>query len=363
MAQKKRIGVLTSGGDCSGLNAAIRAVVLRADELGWEVYGINDGTGGLLERPMKYKHLKANSILETISMEGGSYLRSINKGDPFAFPMPDGTKKDRVDEIAAGAKELGLSALITIGGDGSMDIVGRICDRSGLDFIGIPKTIDGDAPFSEAMIGFDTAIRQVVDAIDATRTTAASHNRCIVTETMGRGAGHLALHAGLAAGADVILLPEQEYDFDKVKAKLEDVAQKRNYAVVVVAEAAQEKHSEQKVIGHNIDGTPVFGGAARTLADRIVESGAWGDTRYQALGHTQRGGKPTQTDRLYGAIFGVAAVDLINEGKTNRMVCIRNGKLDSVSLEEVLNIKEYPNVKLDTDLYFNTAKRLGICLG
>ena len=237
----KKIGVLTSGGDCAGLNAAIRAVVQRAvDGHGWEVVGILDATRGLLARPPAVTRLDLQLFDGTLLRMGGTILGTVNSGDPFAYPMPDGSRRDRSDEVIAGLHFLELDALIGIGGDGSLRILTRLAEQGGFQFIGIPKTIDNDVPLTEFSIGFATAVSTASEALDRLQPTAASHRRVMILEVMGRDAGHIALNAGIAGGADVILIPEIPYDIDKVAAKIEALRRRgRNHALVVCAEAAR----------------------------------------------------------------------------------------------------------------------------
>ena len=209
----KRLGLLTSGGDCAGLNAAIRAVVKRAvTGNGAEVVGILQGTRGLMERPVKARPLDLAVFTGDILRQGGTMLGTVNTGDPFAFPDGKGGVSDRSAEVLDGIRGLGLDALIGIGGDGSMRILKRLADQGNLPFVGIPKTIDNDVPGTEMCIGYHTAVATAVEALDRLQPTAASHQRVMVLEVMGRDAGHIALAAGIAGGADVILIPEVPYD-------------------------------------------------------------------------------------------------------------------------------------------------------
>lgn len=216
MVEHKRIGILTSGGDCAGLNAAIRAVVYRAAGiLGWEVFGIREATQGLMTRPVNSVPLTIDKV-DNILTAGGTILGTTNKGDPFAFPMPDGSLLDRSEEIIEGYNLLGLNALIGIGGDGSLAILRRIAQQGNINLIGIPKTIDNDVGSTDLSIGFSTAVDIVTEALDRLHFTAASHSRVMILEVMGRDAGHIALHAGIAGGADIILIPEIPYSLDSI---------------------------------------------------------------------------------------------------------------------------------------------------
>ncbi|MEM6781272.1 MAG: 6-phosphofructokinase, partial [Pseudomonadota bacterium] len=207
----KKIGILTSGGDCAGLNAAIDAVAIAAGEKGWDTYGIHNGTNGLMGDKPNVELLPKEGLGEVCIRQGGTILGTTNKGDPFAYPMEDGSKKDRTGEIADHVKALGLECIIGIGGDGSLDILSRIASKGGFEIVWIPKTIDNDVPETELAIGFDTAVMKATQALDDLQSTAASHDRVMILEVMGRDAGFIALEAGIAGGADVILIPEIEF--------------------------------------------------------------------------------------------------------------------------------------------------------
>ncbi|MHA1599369.1 MAG: 6-phosphofructokinase, partial [Alphaproteobacteria bacterium] len=212
MTEIRRIGILTSGGDCAGLNAALRAVVYRAVEgYGMEVIGIHQGTAGLMARPVDAEPLEVSMFTGMLLRTGGTILGTTNKGDPFDFPFADGSRKDRSEEVIEGYRLLGLDALIGIGGDGSLDILRRLALQGGLNLVGIPKTIDNDLGHTEVSIGYATAVNVATDALDHLQPTAASHSRVMILEVMGRDAGHIALNAGIAGGADVILIPEIPY--------------------------------------------------------------------------------------------------------------------------------------------------------
>src|SRR5690625_3075577 len=209
MARKRKIAVLTSGGDCAGLNATILAVVHRAvDGYGWQVIGIHKGTAGLLSRPIEAESLDVSRFQGELLRRAGTILGTTNKGNPFRFPMPDGRFIDRSPEIVEGFRELEIDGLIGIGGDGSLAILSRLCEQAKMPLIGIPKTIDNDVPGTEVAIGYATAVGVATDALDHLQPTAASHDRVMVLEVMGRDAGHIALAAGIAGGADILLVPE-----------------------------------------------------------------------------------------------------------------------------------------------------------
>ncbi|ARN84799.1 ATP-dependent 6-phosphofructokinase [Candidatus Nucleicultrix amoebiphila] len=357
---KKRIGILTSGGDCAGLNMVLAAVTSRAIHgYGWDVYGIRQGTLGLLRRPVEAEPLTLESFRAPIPRMGGTILGTTNKGDPFAFPLDDGHIKDRSEEFAEGCKILGLDGLIGIGGDGSLNILRRLAHKGHVPFIGIPKTIDNDIGLTENSIGFTTAVDVATEALDRLQPTAASHDRVMILEVMGRDAGHIALSAGIAGGAHIILIPEIPYTLHNVAKHIQTIMKEgHNFALVIVAEAVKTEDGEKVVIA-DPTGRKRFGGISHYLADRITElTGA--ETRFTVLGHVQRGGQPNASDRLLASSFGVHAVDLIAQGKSDRMVAWQNRCVVDVSLEEA--IKSYGEVEPQGTLV-KTARGLGICLG
>ncbi|WP_366657115.1 ATP-dependent 6-phosphofructokinase [Fodinicurvata sp. EGI_FJ10296] len=359
MANNKRIGLLTSGGDCAGLNAVIRAVVNRADELGWTVIGIKEGTAGLLTRPLRYEVLKPEMFSGHMMRQGGTVLGTTNKGNPFAYPMADGSVKDRADEIIGGIRELGIDSVIGIGGDGSFAILRKLFGRGNINFVGIPKTIDNDVGLTEYSVGFDTAVMVATEALDRLQPTAASHARVMVLEVMGRDAGHIALNAGIAGGADVILIPEIDYSVEGVAAKIEKVrSQGRNFALVVVSEAVKTLDGGVRQKEYH-GGEKRFGGIGDYLSEKIATA-TGAETRVTVLGHVQRGSSPTWNDRMIASAFGVHAVDLVAEGKFDRMVAWTNRQVVDVSIEEA--IANYQAVSSDSALV-RTARGLGIYIG
>lgn len=343
MAPIQNLGILTSGGDCAGLNAAIRAVAERALAQGWRLHGIAGGTLGLIERPLRVRELDAAALAQLPFRSGGTVLGTVNRGDPFASADAGGSP-DRAARFAAGARELGLDALVVIGGDGSMRILHRLCSEAGLPMVGIPKTIDNDVPGTDLAIGFSTAVQVVSDAIDRLQPTAASHHRVMVVEVMGREAGHIALHGGIAGGADVILLPElplhPQQVYDRVRRLVEGG---QGYALVVIAEGV---------------GLGPGGGGGTWLASEIRRH-AGVEARCTVLGHLQRGGPPTAEDRLLAAVFGSHAVDLLVAGQAGRMVAWRQGSVTSVPITEVIGGPCH--VRLDDPLLL-TARKIGIGL-
>ncbi|MBD1926847.1 ATP-dependent 6-phosphofructokinase [Trichocoleus sp. FACHB-90] len=356
---QKRIGILTSGGDCAGLNAVIRAVVHRAvGTYNWEVLGICRSTLGLMSSPPEVITLDIDQVDRLLTM-GGTVLGTTNKGDPFAFPLEDGSLRDRSEEIISGYHQLGLSALIGIGGDGSLALLRRLANQGGINLVGIPKTIDNDVGCTERSIGFDTAVNIATEALDRLHFTAASHSRVMILEVMGRDAGHIALNAGIAGGADIILIPEIPYSLEKVCDKIRDRQSKgKNFSIVIVSEAVC-----------TLEGNPVknmdrfgecrLGGIGQYLAEQIsISSGA--ETRVTVLGHVQRGGIPSSLDRLLGTAFGVAAVDLIADGKYDQVVTWQNREIVSVPIASAIG--QYRAVD-PNDTLVKTARGLGICLG
>lgn len=358
--QIKRIGILTSGGDCSGLNAAIRAVVKRAVHgYGAEVVGILDSTEGLLASPPRTIPLTLDVFSGYVLRSGGTMLGTVNKGDPFRYPMPDGSKRDRSGEVVAAIHDLRLDGLIGIGGDGSMRILHGLMEIAGLPFIGIPKTIDNDVPLTEFAIGFHTAVGVVTEALDRLQPTAASHQRVMILETMGRQAGHIALSAGIAGGADVILLPEIPYNIDYIASKLRGIRaeENRNHALIVCAEAARPVDGAETFIEQS--GSRVYGGVGHRLGAE-VHAATGADTRVTVLGHVQRGGIPSSFDRVLASSFGVHAVDLLADGVSGRMVSWSDGRIRDVSLADVVATDRPVNLHGSR---MRTARGLGICLG
>ncbi|MGB0681957.1 MAG: ATP-dependent 6-phosphofructokinase [Magnetovibrionaceae bacterium] len=356
----KRIGVLTSGGDCPGLNSILRAVTLRAHNgYGWDVVGIEEGTRGLMARPVKARQLKPGEETKRLLRLGGTVLGTINKGDPFAFPQADGSVVDRSSEVIEGFETLGLDALIGIGGDGSMKILSRLATMGAIPFIGIPKTIDNDVAFTEFAVGFPTAVATCVDALDRLQPTAASHHRVMILEVMGRDAGHLALHAGIAGGADVILIPEIPFRMDVVAEKVKGLKEQGlNHGLIVVSEAI---HLEGGDGGRQAyaDGEVRYGGVGHKLGDALARA-TGAEVRVTVLGHVQRGGIPGSRDRVLASAFGVHAVDLLAKGQTNRMVAWANRNVIDVTLDDVVATENRVDPK---DALIKTAKGLGICLG
>ncbi|MBE6443078.1 MAG: ATP-dependent 6-phosphofructokinase [Alphaproteobacteria bacterium] len=357
MNQIKRIGVLTSGGDCAGLNAIISAVVEAAEKKGWEVYGINDGTEGITEKPHRYEVLTVKNFSDTPWPRlSGSYLGSLNKG------LRIESLEDVSKRFAIGVKELGLDAIVVIGGDGSMNIVSNMSKGSLVKIVGIPKTIDNDTPITEFSVGFQTAVQYCTTSIDSLELTARSHNRAMITEVMGRDAGHLALHSALAGKADVCLIPEIPYTIDGIIKKLKEIkARGRNHAVIVVSEGIRTENGDMVSSNKNMVGEAVYGGIGQYLCSEISKRYNDFQFRVTTLGHLQRSGVPVAFDRLLAATFGAKAVELLAAGEDNKMVIWKDGEVSAASLPEVVKAG---TTLVDTEgKYVKAAKDLGMYIG
>ena len=364
----KRIAINTGGGDAPGLNPVIRAATLSALDKGWDVVGIRDGFNGILEPSLYSEERPGHFPLDRkavrgITHLGGTILGTTNRGNPLAYPVTrdDGETElvDRCPVLVEELRKLEVDALLAIGGDGSMKIAQRISEL-GMPVIGIPKTIDNDLKHTVATFGFDTAVTFACDAVDRLHSTAHSHGRTMIVEVMGRYAGWIALHAGIAGTADVILLPEIPYDIDKV---LEKVQQRYDrglgFCIVVVAEGAMPKGGKHSIIGKIVGQAERLGGAGDMVA-RAIPDQLGVETRCTVLGHLQRGGSPTSYDRLLSLRFGSAAVRTLAEGIANVMVVLDPPEVKYVGLDEVIdNMKLVP---LDCDT-IKTARDLGVCLG
>ena len=355
----KKIAILTSGGDCAGLNAVIRGAVLHAAQLGWEVYGIEDGTHGLIDRPIRARKLTVADVDTCMLRQGGTILGTTNKGNPFAYPMPDGTTKDVSGQIIEGFRSLGCEALIGIGGDGSLAILRKLAQQGDFPLIGVPKTIDNDLGLTETSIGFDTAVAVATEALDRLQPTAASHDRIMILEVMGRDAGHIALTTGIAGGADVILIPEIAYSLEKIATHIKAIhARGRSFALIVVSEAVKNADGDALMVSFYGD-QKRFGGIGHYIGAQIADM-CQAETRVTVLGHVQRGGQPSAQDRLLASAFGVHAVELIREGKVDRMVAWSNRQVIDVAIPDA--IATYQDVDPNGSLV-KTARGLVICLG
>jgi ATP-dependent phosphofructokinase / diphosphate-dependent phosphofructokinase len=363
----RKIAVNTGGGDAPGLNAVIRAVVLSALNEGWEVYGIRDGFGGLLN-PDRYNgegvaRLNADSV-RGITHMGGTILGTSNRGNPMKWPQkqPDGSivEIDRSDEIIEEFRKKDLHCLIAIGGDGSLAIARRLRDR-GLPVIGIPKTIDNDLGSTLMTFGFLTAVETATDAIDKLHSTAEAHKRTFVVEVMGRHAGWIALFSGVAGTADVILIPEIPYQMEKIAEKIRARYQgTREFAIVVAAEGARPRGGEASFVEAAKPGQEArYGGIADRLAKEIGEM-CGVETRSLVLGHLQRGGQPISYDRLLALRFGAAAIELAKRGDFGSMVSLDPPDVRAVPLGEALARPKLVEVHGDI---VRTARALGISFG
>jgi len=357
-----RIALSTGGGDAPGLNAVIRAAVLSAVNRGWEVLGIKRGFAGLMGEDEVVPLTKES--VRGIGHLGGTILRTTNHGHPFHYPrlQPDGTyvEEDRSDEVVENARRLGIDAVITIGGDGSLSIAQRLTEK-GLPMVGVPKTIDNDVACTVTTFGFDTAVNTALEAIDKLHTTAESHDRVFVMEVMGRHTGFIALNSGVAGSADVILIPEIPYKVDRVCEKI--MSRHRNgrlFSIVVIAEGATEVGGEEGIIGESLPGQAKrVGGVAEGLAKEIHKR-TGKETRSLVLGHLQRGGMPTGYDRLLATRFGGAAVQAVADGKFGHMVALQSPHIVCVPIREVL--AEQKKVDPTHDVVM-TARATGISFG
>lgn len=357
-----RIGISTGGGDAPGLNAVIRAAALSAINRGWDVLGIKRGFSGLLGEDEVIPLDKA--AVRGIGHLGGTILRTTNRGNPFHYPIkqPDGSyvEVDRSEELIDNARRLGIDAIVTIGGDGSLAIAQRLCEK-GLPMVGVPKTIDNDVSLTVTTFGFDTAVNTALEAIDRLHTTAESHDRVMVLEVMGRHAGFIALHSGVAGSADVILIPEIPYEIENVCEKIRARDRiGRLFSIVVVAEGAFPKGGRESILGASMPGQDRrVGGVAGRLAYEIQQR-TGKETRSMILGHLQRGGMPTGYDRLLATRFGGAAVRAIAEEKWGHMVALQSPHIVFVPICDVLAEEKRVDPSHDT---VQTARAVGISFG
>ncbi len=364
MAEKpvRRIGVLTGGGDCPSLNAVIRAVVKTAIiHYQWEVIGIEDGFEGLIQ-PGKARPLSLADV-RGILPRGGTILGTTNRANPFHYEVEthQGVQVfDVSNDVVRYAQILGLDALVVIGGDGSLHIAKELMAK-GLNVVGVPKTIDNDLLETEVTFGFDTALNTAMEALDKLHTTAESHHRVIILEVMGRNAGWIALEAGIAGGADVILIPEIQYDIVEVTQKVHQRNQRgAKFSIIVAAEGAkplggEAVYQEERELG----AVKRLGGIGNLLARQLREKSDV-EVRVTVLGHLQRGGSPTAFDRLLATRFGAMAVHTIARGQFGCMVALQSGKVVIVPLERA--VAKQKSVPLDSDI-IRTALSLDICLG
>lgn len=363
----KRVLVATGGGDCPGLNAVIRGIVYRAArEKDWEVLGSIQSFDGILKDETEVRLLDKNAV-RGIHYQGGTIIGTTTKGGPFAWPVKkeDGTVEfeDRSQYMIDKLKDMGVEAVISIGGDGSQRISKKLQDR-GLNIIGVPKTIDNDLKATDFTFGFQTAVEIATDAVDKLNTTAASHNRILILEVMGRDAGWIALNAALAGGAEVCIIPEIPYDIKKVVERIQKRYDKdgRGFANIVIAEGAMPKGGKALAEEYGELGNEnlKLSGAANRLAHELKANGITADIRTTVLGHLQRGGIPCAFDRNLATSFGVKAFEMVLEQQYGQMVAYRNFEVVSVPLEEAIGDQKLvdPNSQM-----VHTAKGVGISFG
>ncbi len=353
-----KIALSTGGGDAPGLNAVIRGAVLSAVNRGWQCVGVRRGFGGLLGEDLLVPLGKAE--VRGITHTGGTILGTSNRGDPFNWraQRPDGSweQRDRSEDVVTAFRAYELDALIVIGGDGTLAIAQQLL-RKGVPIVAVPKTIDNDVGGTVATFGFDTAVSTATDAIDKVHSTAESHERVMVVEVMGRHAGFIALHSGIAGSADVILIPEIPYDLTKVCDKIRQrEAQGRHFSIVVVAEGAIPRGGTESYLDTE---RRRLGGVAEKVAAGIEQS-TGKETRSLVLGHLQRGGTPTTFDRLLGLRFGAAAVRLVADRQFGMMVALQPPTIVPVPIDQALSRPK--RVAMDSDV-IATAREIGISFG
>ena len=363
---KKRLLIVTGGGDCPGLNAVIRAIVKRAAfEPDWEVLGSIDAFNGILLDPMQLVELTPKTVAG-IHVQGGTIIGTTNRGGPFNWPVqnPDGslTTMDRSADLIERLRAQNISAVINIGGDGSQRISQGLFEL-GCPVIGVPKTIDNDLSDTDFTFGFQTAVDAATDAVDKLVTTAASHHRVLILEVMGRYAGWIALHASIAGGAEVCLIPEIDYDITSVMEALNRrITSGKGFANIVIAEGAKPLAGTMSYTASEDPGAmPIrLGGAGLRLSQELKDAGCTIEIRETILGHLQRGGRPNSFDRVLASQFGVMAFEMVLQQKWGQMASYRHPEIVAVPLADA--IKTYNHVDPESGLV-RTARGLGICLG
>jgi len=355
----KRIGVLTGGGDAPGLNAVIRAVVKSAATAGIECVGLEDSFDGLIY-PNRSRVLTVKHVTGILRI-GGTILGTTNRGNPFVYPIEtaDGPV-DYSDRVIENFHKMGLDALIVIGGDGTLSIAHEFHKR-GIPIVGVPKTIDNDIAGTTMTFGFDTAVAFATEALDRLHTTAESHHRIMVAEVMGRYAGWIAVYAGIGGGADVVLIPEIPFSYDRVVERIRERDRYgASFSIVVVAEGAHEHGRERSIV---TSGTPDraerLGGIGEQVS-RELERRTGKESRFVVLGHLQRGGAPLAYDRVLATRFGSFAVQLLLRGESGTMTALHSPDIVAVPLEKVVGRTR--NVPLAGDV-MHTARSVGICFG
>lgn len=356
----KKIAIMTAGGDCPGLNSVIRAVVMSANNKGIKVVGIMDGYIGFVER--RYKDLTKSDVYD-IEKEGGTILGSSNKECPFHYPKADkkGEYEDRVKDSIEALKKIGVEGMIIVGGDGTLDSA-RVINEAGMPVVGIPKTIDNDMSASCPTIGFQTAVENSVQAIRKLMTTAYSHRRVIVVEMMGRTSGYLTLYSGFAAGADIILLPEQDYDLDVVCNEVKKIMESgKRYVIIAAAEACKEKGKKEtiaRIVSDSFE-QKRYGGIAAKLSEQIEQKTGY-ESRPMVLGHLQRGGEANTADILLGARLGNYAVNLLAGNRAGYIVGAKESTLIKMRFPKT---REPRLLDLEDDDICRAARDMGISFG
>ncbi len=356
-----RIGIITGGGDCPGLNAVIRGVTKPAQDYGLNVFGILDGFEGLVEG--KAKELNNQDVSGILAI-GGTILGSSNKGDPFHWPVEKDGKIEIIDKSQDAMKNYlawGLDAVIAIGGDGTMHICNKL-SKMGMNVIGVPKTIDNDLDATDITFGHYSAVYVVSMALDRLHTTASSHHRVMVVEVMGRYAGWIALHGGLSGGADIIVIPEIPFSWDSIYKKIhERQLMGKRFSLVCVAEGAKPVNGEMVIKGTDKKRTdPLQLGGIGELVARNIEKNTGRETRVTVLGHLQRGGSPTPYDRILATKFGAFAIELAAEKKFGRMVALKGNEVKNVKIEEAIGKQKLVQ---SNNQAVQTAKAIGISFG
>ncbi|MFO7964082.1 MAG: ATP-dependent 6-phosphofructokinase [Desulfobacterales bacterium] len=362
----KRIAISTGGGDAPGLNAVIRSIVLSALHRGWTCLGIRDGYNGLIT-PDRYKKggvvtLDRDSV-RGITHVGGTILGTTNRGNPLRYPVKEAdgriTETDITGDLVQTFRDKDIDALISIGGDGSLEIAHSL-HKKGLEVVCVPKTIDNDLDKTVVTFGFDTAVHFATECLDRLHSTAESHQRVMVVEVMGRYAGWIALNAGLASTADAILIPEIPYDINKVAEKVKDRDRSgRYFSIIVTAEGARPVGGTYTLVSQKGTGrSERLGGVGQKIAEELAKI-TGKETRHVSLGHLLRGGTPTSSDRLLALRFGAASVRALEESRSGIMVTIDPPAVNYVPLE---NISRRKTVPLDCDTIL-TARDLGISFG
>jgi phosphofructokinase-like protein len=362
MFKKKRIAILTGGGDCPGTNAVIRAVTKKAIlEYGMEVIGIEDGYDGLVRN--RCRRLDYDDVSGILTL-GGTILGTSNAANPYKYPMKKGKRlefKDVSRTAIENAKKLDIDCLVCIGGDGTMHITSRLFG-DGIPVVGIPKTIDNDLKGTDITFGFDSAVYVATEGIDRLHSTAQSHHRVMIIEVMGRNAGWIALYSGVAGGGDIILIPEIPYDAGIIAAKVKERNRRgKRFSIVVVAEGAKPKGGDvvvQRIVEESTD--PVRLGGVGFVVGAQIERITGIETRTVVMGHLLRGGSPTPFDRVLATRLGTKAVDMIVNGKFGYMVAIKGNSLAKVSLQDVA---KGPRTVRSNDPLIASARAVGTCFG